>query len=165
MEKSQNNQSRRSFLKVTSLTGGGMMIGFSWLANLVPNEALASAETVKEWIQLNGFIQITPDNKVKIFCPNPEFGTNVMTSLPMMVNEELQADWTKVVVEMGDYDTPRFKTQFTGGSRGMAMAWTPLRTAGATARCVTQVCNPSVLVRCAETALRVCVTQVTSCKE
>ncbi len=134
MEKSQNNQSRRSFLKVTSLTGGGMMIGFSWLANLVPNEALASAETVKEWIQLNGFIQITPDNKVKIFCPNPEFGTNVMTSLPMMVNEELQADWTKVVVEMGDYDTPRFKTQFTGGSRGMAMAWTPLRTAGATAR-------------------------------
>jgi len=42
MEKSTNQQSRRSFLKVTSLTGGGMMIGFSWLANLVPNEALAT---------------------------------------------------------------------------------------------------------------------------
>ncbi len=134
MEQSQNNYSRRSFLKVSSLTGGGMMIGFSWLANLVPNEALASAATAKEWIQLNGFIQITPDNVVKIFNPNPEFGTNVMTSLPMMVNEELQADWSKVVVEMGDYDTPRFKSQFTGGSRGMAQAWKPLRTAGATAR-------------------------------
>lgn len=134
MENSTNNQSRRSFLKVTSLTGGGMMIGFSWLSNLIPNEALATAATANDWVELTGFIKITPDNQVKIFCPNPEFGTNVMTSLPMMVNEELEADWSKVIVEMGDYDTPRFKTQFTGGSRGMAMAWTPLRTAGATAR-------------------------------
>lgn len=134
MEKNQNNYDRRSFLKVSSITGGGMMIGFSWLANLVPNEALASAATANDWVELTGFIKITPDNQVKIFNPNPEFGTNVMTSLPMMVNEELQADWSKVVVEMGDYDTPRFKTQFTGGSRAMAMAWTPLRTAGATAR-------------------------------
>lgn len=134
MENSTNNQSRRSFLKVTSLTGGGMMIGFSWLSNLIPNEALATTATANEWVEITGFIKITPDNKVKIFCPNPEFGTNVMTSLPMMVNEELEADWSKVIVEMGDYDTPRFKTQFTGGSRGMAMAWTPLRTAGATAR-------------------------------
>jgi len=134
MENSTNNQSRRSFLKVTSLTGGGMMIGFSWLSNLIPNEALATAATTNDWVELTGFIKITPDNQVKIFCPNPEFGTNVMTSLPMMVNEELEADWSKVIVEMGDYDTPRFKTQFTGGSRGMAMAWTPLRTAGATAR-------------------------------
>jgi len=134
MEKSTNNQSRRSFLKVSSLAGGGMMIGFSWLANLIPNEALAAANGTNEWVKLTGFIQITPDNKVKIFNPNPEFGTNVMTSLPMMVNEELQADWSKVIVEMGDYDTPRFKSQFTGGSRGMAQAWKPLRTAGATAR-------------------------------
>ena len=136
MEKSTNNQSRRSFLKVTSLTGGGMMIGFSWLANLIPNEALASSaiHASNDWVSLTGFIKITPDNQVKIFNPNPEFGTNVMTSLPMMVNEELQADWSKVVVEMGDYDTPRFKSQFTGGSRGMAQAWKPLRTAGATAR-------------------------------
>lgn len=134
MEKSMNMQSRRTFLKVTSLTGGGMMVGISWLSNLLPNEALASTTATSDWVELTGFIQITPDNQVKIFCPNPEFGTNVMTSLPMMVNEELEADWSKVIVEMGDYDTPRFKTQFTGGSRGMAMAWMPLRTAGATAR-------------------------------
>lgn len=134
MENANKNQSRRSFLKVTSLTGGGMMIGISWFANLIPNEAMAHIADNNNWVQLNGFIQITPDNQVKIFNPNPEFGTNVMTSLPMMVNEELEADWTKVKVEMGDYDTPRFKSQFTGGSRAMAMAWMPLRTAGATAR-------------------------------
>lgn len=134
MKNANNQQSRRSFLKVTSLTGGGMMIGISWFANLIPNEAIAAATEKADWIELTGFIKITPDNQVKIFNPNPEFGTNVMTSLPMMVNEELEADWSKVIVEMGDYDTPRFKSQFTGGSRAMGMAWVPLRTAGATAR-------------------------------
>jgi len=134
MEKSTNNYNRRSFLKVSSMTGGGMMIGFSWLANLIPNEALASAETEKQWIELTGFIKITPDNQIKIFSPNPEFGTNVMTSLPMMIAEELEVDWKSVIVEQGDYDTPRFKSQFTGGSQAMRMAWVPLRTAGATAR-------------------------------
>ena len=126
MKKANNNQSRRSFLKVTSLTGGGIMIGFSWFANLIPNEAIAAATDKMDWVELTGFIKITPDNQVKIFNPNPEFGTNVMTSLPMMVNEELEADWSKVIVEMGDYDTPRFKSQFTGGSRAMAVSYTHL---------------------------------------
>jgi len=134
MEKIQDNYSRRSFLKVSSLTGGGMMIGFSWLANLIPNEALAGSNVPKEWIELNGFIKITPDNLVKLYCPNPEFGTNVMTSLPMLIAEELEVEWKKVIVEQADFDTPRFKSQFTGGSQGMRMAWVPLRTAGATAR-------------------------------
>ncbi len=57
-----------------------------------------------------------------------------MTSLPMMLAEELEVDWKTVIIEQGDYNTPRFKNQFTGGSRAMGMAWVPLRTAGATAR-------------------------------
>ena len=134
MEKLQHNQSRRSFLKVSSISGGGMMIGFSWLANLVPNEALANATNANEFIELTGFIKITPDNKIVIISPNPEFGQNVMTSLPMLIAEELEADWKSVKVEMGDYDTPRFKSQFTGGSMAMRMAWQPLRKAGATAK-------------------------------
>ena len=134
MEKLQHNQSRRSFLKVSSISGGGMMIGFSWLANLVPNEALANATNANEFIELTGFIKITPDNKIVIISPNPEFGQNVMTSLPMLIAEELDADWKSVKVEMGDYDTPRFKSQFTGGSMAMKMAWQPLRKAGATAK-------------------------------
>jgi isoquinoline 1-oxidoreductase beta subunit len=133
MDKSHNN-SRRSFLKVSSITGGGMMIGFSWLANLIPNEAFANAETAKEWIELTGFIKISPDNQITIFCPNPEFGQNVMTSLPMLIAEELEVDWSKVKVEAGDYDTPRFKRQFTGGSQSVRMGWQPLRKAGATAK-------------------------------
>ena len=117
MEKSNNTQSRRSFLKVTSITGGGMMIGFSWLANLIPNAAIAATAATKDWIELTGFIKIFPDNRIVILSPNPEFGQNVMTSLPMMIAEELEVDWTKITVEQGDYDTPRFKRQFTGGSQ------------------------------------------------
>jgi isoquinoline 1-oxidoreductase beta subunit len=133
MEKSHNN-SRRSFLKVSSITGGGMMIGFSWFANLIPNEALATTITINEWIQLNGFIKIMAENQILISCPNPEFGQNVMTSLPMLIAEELEVDWNTVKVEQGDYDTPRFKRQFTGGSQSIRMGWQPLRTAGATAK-------------------------------
>jgi isoquinoline 1-oxidoreductase beta subunit len=134
MDISQPNLDRRSFLKVSSITGGGMMIGFNWLANLLPESSISALEASGEWIELNGFIQITADNQIKLFSPNPEFGTNVMTSLPMMIAEELEVDWQKVMVEQGDYDTPRFRSQFTGGSMAMRMMWVPLRTAGATAR-------------------------------
>lgn len=135
MENSNNTYDRRSFLKISSLSGGGLMIGFSWLANLMPNEAMAAeVAAAPEGVLLTGFIKITPDNKITLFSPNPEFGTNVMTSLPMLIAEELEVDFNAVVVEQGDYDTPRFKNQFTGGSNAMNQAWIPLRTAGATAR-------------------------------
>ena len=134
MDKSPQQYSRRSFLKVSSLTSGGMMIGFSWFASLIPNESFAKDASSEEWIELTGFIKITPDNQIIILSPNPEFGQNVMTSLPMLIAEELEVDWKKVKVVQGDYDTPRFKRQFTGGSQAMRMAWQPLRTAGATAK-------------------------------
>lgn len=135
MENKQHTYDRRSFLKITSLSGGGLMIGFSWLANLMPTAALA-AETADsaEGFALTGFVKITPDNKITLFSPNPEFGTNVMTSLPMLIAEELEVDWNTIIVEQGNYDTPRFKSQMTGGSNAMAAAWIPLRTAGATAK-------------------------------
>lgn len=134
MENSTNVHSRRSFLKVTSITGGGMMIGFSWLANMLPNQALAAAGTANDWVELTGFVKITPDNKITILCPNPEFGQNVITSLPMLIAEELEVDWKTVTIEQGDYDTPRFKRQFTGGSQSVRAAWQPLRSAGAAAK-------------------------------
>lgn len=134
MEEKNKTYSRRSFLKVTSISGGGMMIGFSWMTNLLPNAALATENSAKDWVKLTGYIEISPLNEIKLYCPNPEIGTNVTTSLPMLIAEELDIDWDKVIVEQGDYDTPRFKNQFTGGSMAISMAWIPLRTAGATAR-------------------------------
>ena len=134
MEEEKKTYSRRSFLKVTSISGGGMLIGFSWMANLMPNIALSKEHPTKDWIKLTGFIEINALNEIKLYSPNPEIGTNVMTSLPMLIAEELDIEWETVIVEQGNYDTPRFKSQFTGGSMAINMAWIPLRTAGATAR-------------------------------
>ncbi len=130
----ENKTSRRSFLKVSSISGGGMLLGFSWLASLKPTEVMGAATGAKDWVELTGFIKIMADNQIKILSPNPEFGQNVMTSLPMLIAEELEVDWKKITIEMGDYDTPRFKSQFTGGSQSIRSAWGPLRKAGATAK-------------------------------
>ncbi|MEO0042259.1 MAG: hypothetical protein RL329_1707 [Bacteroidota bacterium] len=129
MENNKTTYNRRSFLKVSALTGGGLMLSFPWLSAL--NAAPNLPET---WSQLNGYIQITPDHIVKILCPNPEFGQNVMTSLPMIVAEELDVDWKNVVVEMAPHDNVKLGPQFTGGSNSVKMYWNPLRNAGAAAR-------------------------------
>ena len=88
----------------------------------------------EEWNELTGYIKITSDNIIKILNPNPEFGQNVMTSLPMIVAEELDVDWKKVIVEMGPHDNVKLGPQFTGGSNSVRMYWKPLREAGAAAR-------------------------------
>jgi len=124
---------RRSFLKVSSLAGGGMMLSFSWLAGCKPTaeEVLNMPE---EWFEINSYIKIGENGAVTLFNPNPEFGSNVKTSLPMLLAEELDIDWKNVFVEQADFYPERFDRQFTGGSQGVRQGWKPLRTAGATAR-------------------------------
>lgn len=125
---------RRSFLKKSAISGGGLMLSFSWMASLKSIDKLAALNIPQQWSELTGYIKITPDNIIKILCPNPEFGQNVMTSLPMMVAEELDADWKNVVVEMGPHDNTKLGPQFTGGSNSIRMYWRVLRNAGASAR-------------------------------
>lgn len=130
----ENNNSRRSFIKSSLLSTGGLMLSFSWFAEAKSSEKIATLSSSEQWSELTGYIKITPENIIKIFCPNPEFGQNVMTSLPMMVAEELDADWKDVVVEMGVHDNVKLGSQFTGGSNSVKMYWKPLRNAGASAR-------------------------------
>ncbi|MBL7763569.1 MAG: xanthine dehydrogenase family protein molybdopterin-binding subunit [Chitinophagaceae bacterium] len=125
---------RRSFLKSTALAGGGLMISFTWLSSFKSADKLTGADLPEQWNEINGYIKITPDNLIKILNPNPEFGQNVMTSLPMMVAEELDVDWEKIIVEMGPHDSVKLGPQFTGGSNSVRMYWKPLREAGAAAR-------------------------------
>ncbi len=87
-----------------------------------------------QWYELTGYIRITPDNLVRIINPNPEFGQNVMTSLPMIIADELDVDWQQVQVEMGPHDNVKLGPQFAGGSNSVRMYWKPLREAGAAAR-------------------------------
>ena len=124
---------RRSFLKVSALAGGGMMLSFSWLAGCKPTaeEALGLP---KEWFELNSYIKIGENGAVTLYSATPEFGQNVKTSMPMILAEELDVDWDKVRVEQGNFSTQRFQRQGVGGSQSIRQGWMPLRTAGATAR-------------------------------
>lgn len=125
--------SRRSFLKVSVLAGGGMMLSFNstLLGKTLGGIPLALPA---ESTQLNSYIKIASDGAITLMSPNPEFGSNVKTSMPMILADELGVDWDKVTVEQADFYPERFERQFTGGSQGIRQGWKPLRTAGATAR-------------------------------
>ena len=131
---STTNNSRRDFLKMTAITGGGLVLGFNWFsaeANapvLISDSAIASGN-----IGFNSYLSIATDGTVTIMSPNPELGQNIMTSFPMVVAEELEADWTMVKVLQADLDN-KFNRQLTGGSGAIPHSWKLLRTAGATAK-------------------------------
>ncbi len=124
---------RRSFIKNTALAGGGMMLGFSWLASCkMSGEEID--ELPKEWFKINGYLKIADNGQVTILSPNPEGGQNVKTSMPMIVADELGVDWKDVIVEQAPLNTDAFTFQFIGGSQAIRRGWEGLRMAGATAR-------------------------------
>lgn len=87
-----------------------------------------------EWFDLNSYIKIGNNGLVTLMSPNPEFGSGVKTSMPMILADELDVDWKNVIVEQANFLPARFERQFTGGSQGIRQGWKPLRTAGATVR-------------------------------
>ncbi|MBO6575175.1 MAG: xanthine dehydrogenase family protein molybdopterin-binding subunit [Rhodothermales bacterium] len=123
---------RRSFLKASALAGGGLVIGFNWMAGCRPQEP--EMVMPDEWFDINGYVSIGNNGVVTITAPNPEFGQNVKTSMPMIVAEELDVDWRHVLVEQARFDAAVFPRQFTGGSQGIRRAWSGLRMAGGAAR-------------------------------
>src|SRR5687768_5128239 len=126
--------SRRDFLKITSLTGGGLLLGFNWFTAEAEMPAIMTKANFAGELGFNSYLSIATDGVVTIFSPNPELGQNIMTSFPMIVAEELDADWTKVKVIQAPLDTQKFERQVTGGSGAVPHSWKRLRTAGATAR-------------------------------
>lgn len=127
------NINRRSFLKASALAGGGMVLSFSWWAGCKPSPE-AGLALPKEWFELNGFLKIGENGLITIFSPNPEGGQNIKTSMPMIVAEELDADWKKVIVEQAPLNTKLYTRQFIGGSQAIRQGWKTLRMAGATAK-------------------------------
>lgn len=124
---------RRNFLKLATATTGGLVLGFNWEANAttfnVLDEAASAADT-----NFNSYLSISSDNVITIFSPNPELGQNIKTSFPMIVAEELEADWSKVKVVQAMLDIKKYERQLTGGSGAIPHSWERLRKAGATAK-------------------------------
>ena len=126
---------RRSFLQASGAAGGGLLLGFSWLAGCTEAEIAEQVLAMPEsWFRINGFIKIGDNGKITIQSPNPEIGQNVKTSMPMIVAEELDVDWKNVVVEQAGLNTALFQRQVAGGSQSIRRGWNSLRTAGAAAR-------------------------------
>src|SRR5688572_3807209 len=129
-----NKTSRRDFIKITSMTGSGLLLGFSWFSAEAEIPVIMTKTNFAGTLNLNSYLSIATDGTITIFSPNPELGQNIMTSFPMIVAEELDADWTRVKVVQAPLDTQKFDRQVTGGSYAIPHSWKRLRTAGATAR-------------------------------
>jgi CO/xanthine dehydrogenase Mo-binding subunit len=122
---------RRQFLKVSVVAGGGMMIA---LRLGVSGEAVAASPAFKA----NAWVTIDPNGQVVLACHRNEMGQDVHTSLTMLLAEELGVDPRRVKVEQADVDpiyiNKMLGGQITGGSTSVRDAWEPLRQAGASAR-------------------------------
>jgi len=126
---------RRTFLKVGAIAGGGLMVG-GYLQSVDPGRTGAAAAGIFE---PNVWLRIAPDDTVTIMLSQVEMGQGVMTSMPMLVAEELDADWAKIKTEWTPadpkYGNPNFGgAQLTAGSNSVRGMWKILRTAGGTAR-------------------------------
>jgi isoquinoline 1-oxidoreductase beta subunit len=120
---------RRSFLRVSALAGGGMMVA----AYLEP-VARVLAQGPGQTFVPNAFIRITPDNIVTIVSKNPEIGQGIKTSLPMIIADELGVPWSSVRIEQADLDETKYGRQNAGGSTATPTNWDPLRQVGAAVR-------------------------------
>src|SRR3569623_3809602 len=119
--------SRRTLLKTGLATGGGLCL--SW--GLTANGALAAGASPME---LNAYIRIMPDGMITIIGKNPECGQGSKTMLPMVIAEELEADWSKVRIEQAMSDPAKYGSQVAGGSTATPTNYEPLRRVGAAAR-------------------------------
>lgn len=116
--------SRREFVAAGVAAGAGLVIGFYF-----PH----GSRSQKEYFSPNAYLRIAPDNKVTIVVARSEMGQGVRTALPMILAEELEADWKQIEIEQAGAST-LFGDQTTGGSASIRTTWDPMRKAGAAAR-------------------------------
>src|SRR6478609_5114115 len=126
---------RRAFLKATATLSAGLVVAFWMPAGLRHAFAQGPAPAM---IPPDAFVRIAPDSTVTILLKHSEMGQGIWTSLPMVVADELDCDWSKVRVEHAPaapaYAHTAFGMQMTGGSTSTWESFDQLRQAGATAR-------------------------------
>src|ERR1700682_6453561 len=122
---------RRSFLKVTAAGAGGVLIGL-----YVQPQAAAQNRGGPPGPppDPHTYIKIAADGTITIVAKNPEVGQGIKTMLPMLIAEELDADWKWVKIEQAEFDDKKYAGQIAGGSTATPTNWVPMRQAGAAAR-------------------------------
>ncbi|WAC10621.1 xanthine dehydrogenase family protein molybdopterin-binding subunit [Dyadobacter pollutisoli] len=132
--KTLEQTSRRDFMRIAAAAGGGLFLGFNWSNSSALPVVVDAKQIAAGSIHFNSYLSIGTDNSITIVSPNPEIGQGIKTAFPMVVAEELDADWKQVKTVQGNLDTTIFERQVTGGSGAVPHSWERLRKAGATAR-------------------------------
>jgi isoquinoline 1-oxidoreductase subunit beta len=122
--------SRRTFLSIGLASTGGLLVSL----RLVDDARAAQSPASTALTFPAAYIQIDPDDRILLWSAQPEMGEGTKTSLPMIVAEELDADWTKVRIEDTPLDRARYGGQGVGGSDAIRSDWDKLRDIGAAAR-------------------------------
>ena len=130
--KSGHSQSRRHFLQVTALSSGGLLVSLAF-DDSTASTSNSGVPTSAAQFTPNPFIKIRSDGIVSLVAKNPELGQGVKTSLPMILADELGADFSTIQIEYGDLNAA-LGPQEAGGSMSVFDSYQPLREAGATAR-------------------------------
>src|SRR5437660_6149464 len=132
---------RRSFIKVSALAGGGIVIGLYTNPDFLAQERGAPAPVPATPINPNTYIKVHPDNTFTIVAKNPETGQGIRNSLPMVVADEFDVDWKQVKIEQADRDDKYGRdmgapnvSQREGGSTATPQNYQPMRNVGATGR-------------------------------
>ena len=127
---------RRDFLRTSAAVSGGFWIS-AWVPELASAAVKTAAAAGKVFVP-NAFVRIAADESVTVIANHSEMGQGIYTSLPMLLNEELEADWSKITVEPAPVDAAYnhtvFGLQMTGGSTTTPSEWERFRRMGAMAR-------------------------------
>ena len=120
----------------SAAAGGGLLLAGCMTPDATEGGAAAAAGPPRPTlpvVDMNTFVAISPDGTIRIMAKNPEIGQGIKTMLPMLIAEELDADWSKVLIEQGDADQ-KYGSQIAGGSFATPQHWIPQRQVGAAAR-------------------------------
>ncbi|HEX5209795.1 MAG TPA: molybdopterin cofactor-binding domain-containing protein [Steroidobacteraceae bacterium] len=123
--------SRRAFLTTGLAAGGGLLLTLN--VGCTPSASQPVSVGSNAAAELNPFITIAPDGIVTIVAKNPEIGQGMKTTLPMLIAEELDADWVNVRTREALLN-PIYGDQFAGGSMSTPLNWEPMRRVGAAGR-------------------------------
>src|SRR5215467_16312442 len=124
---------RRSFIKLTALAGGSLMVGvYSSESEMLAQRGGPAGPPPP--VNPNNYITVHPDNTFTLMARNPETGQGMRNALPMIIAEELDVDWKQVKVQQADCNPQLYGQQIEGGSTATPTNYTPMRQVGSAAR-------------------------------